>query len=188
MRMRMRSLQCLVMMSPFLIAGCTGQQEPPAAAAAAPATKPHMNVLQLMRAFPFPHANVLFDAQSKDPAGPEQAASMAFSVYRWGDSDVYAGWSGVENSALALAETAQLLMVPGRLCANGLPAPVERDDWKKYSQELIAVGEEAYKAAQTKNMDAILDASEHITSACAACHDVYRDIDQEGKLRCSLPQ
>jgi hypothetical protein len=37
-------------------------------------------------------------------------------------------------------------------------------------------------------MDAMLDASEKITEACAACHDVYRDIDQEGKLRCSLPQ
>ena len=40
----------------------------PAAAAAEPAMKAHMNMLQLMRAFPFPHANVLFDTQSRDRA------------------------------------------------------------------------------------------------------------------------
>jgi len=57
--------------------------------------------VQLMRTFPFPHANVLFDTQSKDPVGTEKKESMVFSVYRWGDSDTYAGWEGVENSALA---------------------------------------------------------------------------------------
>ncbi len=50
------------------------------------------------------------------------------------------------------------------------------------------MGETAYKAAQTKNMDAMLDVAEKITIACAACHDVYRDIDQEGKMRCTVPQ
>jgi len=45
----------------------------PAAAAPEPAMKAHMNMLQLMRAFPFPHANVLFDTQSRDPIGPEKA-------------------------------------------------------------------------------------------------------------------
>jgi hypothetical protein len=49
--------------------------EPAAASGAAAAPKAHMNMLQLMRAFPFPHANVLFDSQSKDPVGPEKKES-----------------------------------------------------------------------------------------------------------------
>jgi hypothetical protein len=28
---------------------------------------------------------------------------MVYSVYRWQDSDTYAGWDGIESSALALA-------------------------------------------------------------------------------------
>jgi hypothetical protein len=185
--MKVTSLCWLLVALPLFTAGCTDEQQP-AAAADSPAAKPHMNVLQLMRAFPFPHANVIFDTQGRDPEGPEKSSSMAFSVYRWGDSDVYAGWSAVESSALALAEIAPLLTVPGRLCANGLPAPVDREDWKAAAQGLVAAGEAAYRAAQTKNLDAMLEVSETLTNACAACHNVYRDIDQEGKQRCSVPQ
>jgi hypothetical protein len=184
----MKNASYPVLLFSLLISGCAPAQEPVAAAADVASAKPHMNLLQLMRALPFPHSNVLFDAQSIDPAGPQKAASMAFSVYRWGDADVYAGWSGVENSALALAETATLLTIPGRLCANGLRVPVERDDWKKYSEALITAGEAAYKAAQSKDLDAIVEVSGAITNACAACHDVYRDIDQVGKLRCEVPK
>ena len=185
--MKLRTLTWLLVTLPLVVSGCSNP-EPPAAAADTPAAKPYMNVLQLMRAFPFIHANVIFDTQSNDPEGPELKSSMAYGVYRFGDTDVYAKWAGVESSALALSEVAGLLLVPGRLCANGLPAPVEREDWKKYSLDLVEVGEAAYKAAQTKNMDAMLDISEKITIACAACHDVYRDIDQEGKMRCTVPQ
>jgi hypothetical protein len=157
----------------------------PAAAAAEPAMKAHMNMLQLMRAFPFPHANVLFDTQSRDPIGPEKKQSMVFSVYRWGDSDTYAGWEGVENSALALAEIAPLLLTP-RPCANGNPAPVTQPDWKNAVQGLVVAGEKAHKAALTRNMDAMLDVSETLSSACAACHEKYRDVDLEGGTRCKI--
>ena len=157
----------------------------PAAAAPEPAMKAHMNMLQLMRAFPFPHANVLFDTQSRDPIGPEKKQSMVFSVYRWGDSDTYAGWEGVENSALALAEIAPLLLTP-RPCANGNPAPVAQPDWKNAVQGLVVAGENAHKAALTRNMDAMLDVSETLSSACAACHEKYRDVDLEGGTRCTI--
>ena len=157
------------------------------AAAAGPAAAPraHMNMLQLMRAFPFPHANVLFDTQSKDPVGPEKKESMVFSVYRWGDSGTYAGWEGVENSALALSEMAPLLLLP-RLCSNGLPAPVAQPDWTKAVNGLVVAGEKAHKAAQTKNLDAMLDVSETLSDACAACHEKYRDVDLSGGTRCTV--
>jgi len=46
----------------------------PAAAAAEPAMKAHMNMLQLMRAFPFPHANVLFDTAESRSDRPREKA------------------------------------------------------------------------------------------------------------------
>ena len=172
-----------VLLLPLFVAGWHTLE--PTVVAQQPATKAHMNMLQLMRAFPFPHANVLFDTQGRDPVGPEKKASMVFSVYRWGDSDTYAGWEGVENSALALVEMAPILLTP-RPCASGIPAPVAQPDWKKAVQGLVVAGEQAHKAALTRNMDAMLEISETLTNACAACHDKYRDVDLEGGTRCKV--
>jgi hypothetical protein len=144
-----------------------------------------MDMLQLMRAFPFPHANVLFDAQARDPEGPEKLQSMSFSVYRWWEADVYAGWAGVENSGLALAEMAPLLLIP-RACSNGNPAPVGREDWKAAVDGLVLTGQAAAEAARTENVDAMLEVGEQVTNTCAACHDLYRDVDLEGGERCTV--
>jgi len=151
----MKSLRLLVLILPVFMTGCRAS-EPAAAAATTPAPKAHMNMLQLMRAFPFPHSNVLFDTQTRDPIGPEKKQSMVYSVYRWQDSDTYAGWEGVENSGLALAEMAPLLLTP-RKCANGLQAPVDQPDWKAAVEGLVSAGEAAHKAALTKNLDEMLN-------------------------------
>lgn len=184
--MKMKNLRWLTMMLPFLFAACGSQEQPsaPATEAQAPSPKPYGNLGQVMRAIPFPHSNVIFDTQTKDPE-KEKESSMATRVYSFGDSAVYGGWLGVENSALALSEMANLIMIPGRLCANGLPVPVEREDFKKAAQGLAEAGEAAYKAAQSKDMDKMLEVSETVTNACAACHDVYRDRD--GVMRCTAP-
>jgi cytochrome c556 len=34
---------------------------------------------------------------------------------------------------------------------------------------------ETVKAAKAKNQDAIVDVADKMTSACSACHDVYRE-------------
>ena len=178
----MKSPRLLALSLPLFLLGC---RAPEPVAAAAPAPKAHMNMLQLMRAFPFPHSNVLFDTQSRDPIGPEKKQSMVFSVYRWQDADTYAGWEGVENSALALAEMAPMLLIP-RQCANGLPAPVDQADWKAAVEGLVSAGEAAHKAALTKNLDEMLAVSETVVNSCSACHDKYRDVDLEGGTRCQV--
>ena len=73
----------LALLLPVLFIGYRGADV--AAAPASPAPKAHMNMLQLMRAFPFIHSNVLFDTQSRDPVGPEKKDTMVYSVYRWQD-------------------------------------------------------------------------------------------------------
>jgi hypothetical protein len=98
----MKILRLLVLIVLVLMTGCLASEPAAAAATTTPAVpNAHMNMLQLMRAFPFPHSNVLFDTQTRDPIGPVKKQSMAYSVYRWQDSDTYAGWEGVESSARA---------------------------------------------------------------------------------------
>ncbi|MBV9769547.1 MAG: hypothetical protein JOZ32_08255, partial [Bryobacterales bacterium] len=90
-------------------------------------------------------------------------------------ASTYGGWDAVENSAVALAEAANLLMLPGRKCANGLPVPINNPDWPKFVQGLREAGMTAYKAAQSKNSDNILMAADVMTTACSNCHEKYRE-------------
>ncbi len=81
----------------------------------------------------------------------------------------------VFSSGLAMAEAANLLTIPGRLCSNGKPAPVQNADWQMFVQGLRAAGMATYKAGQSKNMDAVVEVSDTVATACMNCHDVYRE-------------
>jgi cytochrome c553 len=48
-------------------------------------------------------------------------------------------------------------------------------DWPKFVQGLREAGLKAYKAAQSKSQDNILDAADAMTTACANCHDRWRE-------------
>jgi len=128
---------------------------------------------QLMKGILFPNSNVIFFAQSGNPAAvpPAKDPSTATDPL----ADTYGKWEAVENSALALAEAANLLAIPGRKCSNGLPVPMGNADWPKFVQGLRDAGLKAYKAAQSKDMDKILDAADTMTTACSNCHDKYRE-------------
>ena len=85
------------------------------------------------------------------------------------------GWAAIENSAIAIAEAAALITMPGRLRDNGQPVPVERADWIKFSQELADAGQASYKAAHSKNQEAVSMSTDRLSEACDSCHGVYRD-------------
>jgi hypothetical protein len=154
---------------------CSGPAtpEPAAETTSAPADQVHANLLQLMRGVLFPNANVIFAAQSVNPAEVKPADDPSLATDPL--ASVYGSWTAVENSALALAESANLLTIPGRSCANGRPAPLQNPDWATFVQGLRDAGMTAYRAAQSKNQDMILEASDAITTACSNCHDVYRE-------------
>jgi hypothetical protein len=142
----------------------------------------HATLAQMMRGIPFPASNIIFDTQSEDPGvqkkGTDGARGATASF-----SSVYGGWQAVENNALAIAETANLLMIPGRSCENGRPVPLDREDFRKFAAGLADAGKSAYEAAQSKNLDAMADVSGTVSDACAACHEIYRDKD-DVKDRC----
>ena len=74
-------------------------------------------------------------------------------------------------------------MIPGRLCKNGRPVPLDQEDYQKAAQGLADAGQAALKAAQSKNLDAMVDVSGTVADACAACHEKYRD-KEDDKDRC----
>lgn len=145
----------------------------PARAAAAARYKPEGTLAQVMRGILLPNSNVIFFAQANDPAAVKPAEDPTLATDPLASS--YGKWTAVENSSIALAEAANLLMIPGRVCSNGKPVPLQNPDWAKFVQGLRDAGMAAYKAAQSKSMDQIVDVSDTVTTACSNCHDVYRE-------------
>jgi hypothetical protein len=131
---------------------------------ARPTAKAAANLAQIMRGILLPNSNIIFDAQSNDPAKKKDEVD-----------NVDGGWVSVENAALALAESANLLIIPNRLCRNDKPVPLGQPDWNSLVQGLRDGSMAAYKAAQTKNMDNMVDAAGTLTEACSNGHDKYRE-------------
>ena len=152
------------------------QTPPPARprpAAPVATSKPVATLGQLMKGTLYPASNVIFSAQDKNPndAPPAKDPSTATDPL----ASAYGKWEAVENSALVLNEVANLLLTPGRKCSNGRDVPMKNADWPKLVQGLRDAGITVYMAAQTKNQGKIVDAADAMTTACANCHDKYRD-------------
>ncbi len=148
----------------------------------APAFPPAGNLAQVMRGILFPNANILFNVQTHDPAEKqppvEPPSSGDFDWITWGRS-IYPGWEFVDYAAVALAESAPLMLTPGRKCENGKPVPVSDPEWIKFTEELAEAGRAAYKATQTRNQETVSDVTNVISEACSHCHQMYRD-DRRG--------
>ena len=142
------------------------------AAVAATTTTP-ATLAQLMKGIFYPSSNVIFAAQGQNPAEvpPDKDAATAVNPL----ASAYGKWEAVENSSLAIAEASRLLRIAGRKCSNGRNVPVGNADWIKFVQGVQDAAMKSYKAAQSKNQDNILDAADAITTACANCHDKYRE-------------
>jgi len=162
----------------FVLLACTGTlalvelshaQAPARGGAAAP----QATLAQLMKGILYPNSNVIFAAQNENPANYPPAKDPSSSPDPLASS--YGKWEAVENSGLALVEAANLLSTPGRKCSNGRDVPIKNADWPKLVQGLRDAGMIAYKAGQSKNQDNVLDASDKMTTACANCHDKYRE-------------
>jgi hypothetical protein len=143
--------------------------------ASAATSKNPANLAQLMRGTLFLDANVIYAAQGKNPADVPPAKDP-YGVTNPLEG-AYGKWEAVENSSLAIVETADLLSVPGRSCSNGRPVPTN-PDWEKLVQGLREAGMKSYQAAQSKNQDKISDATDVLTTACSNCHVKYRDKDK----------
>jgi mono/diheme cytochrome c family protein len=158
-------------------AAATGQS---ASTAGTPSFPAAGNLAQVMRGILFPSSNLIFNVQGRDPAAPlparpsSQITSGAFPWADWG-AGIYSGWELVDYAAIALAESAPLMLTPGRRCENGKLVPVQDPDWIKFTQELADAGKAAYKASQTRKQDVVAEVTDVVATACSHCHEAYRD-------------
>ena len=170
--MRVRSV---LVVSLLLLGSCSRQPEAPPA----PAAQIQGNLNQVMRGILFPNSNILFDAQDRNPGAEPDPNDPAASAHPF--AGTYGGWEAVENASMALYEAANLVQLPGRKCQNGKDVPLEEETFKKGLAALRETSLNAYKVAQSRNMDAMLDVADKLTLACSTCHDVYRDRVVDGK-------
>lgn len=75
-------------------------------------------------------------------------------------------WNAIRGQALMLAESGNLLMLPGRARDQG--------NWIRNARTMIEAARQAYQAAAAKDMKGILAQSDRLTEACVTCHREYR--------------
>jgi hypothetical protein len=135
----------------------------------------HADLNQLMRGVLYPAANVVFSAQADNPAEVKLVPGNDPSMSTDPLTSTFGGWLAVENAALALAESANLLTIPGRSCSNGVPVPTKDPAWAMFVQELRDASMKSYKAAQAKDQNKMIDLAETLSATCAGCHRKWRD-------------
>ena len=137
--------------------------------------KPTGTLAQVMRGIYFPNSNLIFDVQQNDPAAPKKTPAAGAGSATAAYSGAYSGWEVVESAAVALADGVDLVLMPGRLCQNGKPVPVQRADFQKFARDMRASAVAVLQAARTKSQEKVSDATNNLADACANCHEVYRD-------------
>lgn len=143
-------------------------------------------IKELMHGVIDPSADAIWDSVSYDIT----AAGVVETIPRTNDD-----WYAVRRHALIIAESANLLRVPGRKVAPATPIPslvdeppapedlppdqiqilIDRDRAKfmQLSQGLIDAAVLAIAAADAKNIDRLSEAGDLLDRACEACHSEY---------------
>ena len=103
-------------------------------------------VAQLMQAMVIPASNALFNLPRNVPEGDQ-------------------GWSAIQNSAVILAESGNLLMIGSRA--------EDSEVWRATSRALVDAGEAALRAAQARDVESIADVGNQIIEACESCHEKH---------------
>lgn len=139
----------------FLVASTRTIDERRAVEAVVPT--PVASVLQIMRGITAPAAGVVFNAVATiiTPKGTEERAPRTAEE-----------WDAVGDSAAALVESGNLLMLGERA--------IDKGDWMTMSRALMDGARVALEATKAKNVEALFGSSEAINAACETCHERYQ--------------
>jgi hypothetical protein len=77
-----------------------------------------------------------------------------------------AEWVELQGKALAVAESANLLMMPGRAR--------DQDRWMQDAQLMLDAGRAAFRAAKAKDVAALDALNDQLYTSCTSCHSHYR--------------
>lgn len=108
--------------------------------------RPVATMLELMEQIVYPTSNAVFYAGSRAPESEE-------------------AWSDLEADALMLAESANLMMMRERA--------LDADQWMRDARLLLDAGEEAFRAARERDVEALRALNDPLYQSCVTCHDHY---------------
>ena len=117
------------------------------AASSGPPTRNVGSMSDLMVKIIYPTSDALFYIESRTPKDEAE-------------------WNAFEGQMLMLAESANLLMMPGRAR--------DQKQWMADAKLMLDAGALAVKAAKTKNVEAIAALSDQLLESCTTCHKHYR--------------
>ena len=75
-------------------------------------------------------------------------------------------WEDLQAKALAVAESANLLMMPGRAR--------DQDRWMDDAKLMLEAGRAAFRAAKAKDVAALDALNDQLYTSCTSCHQHYR--------------
>ena len=113
-------------------------------------------------------------AISPQPAGT-MSELMVKIIYPASDAIFYittrepkseAEWVELQGKALSVAESANLLMLPGRAR--------DQDRWMQDAQLMLDAGRAAFRAAKAKDVAALDALNDQLYTSCTSCHQHYR--------------
>jgi len=123
----------------------------------APATTPVASIRQIMNGIVMPGADVIYKA-----VGTTSTATGVEETAPRNDKE----WAAVSDSAAALVESGNLLLVRGRALDNG--------DWVKMTREFIDASRAALTAAEAKSADGVFSSGGDLNATCDRCHAKYQ--------------
>jgi hypothetical protein len=139
----------------FVVAGARALRRP--SGVPAPSLVAVGSVQQIMRGIVDPAATTVFGAVSTTvtAAGVEEKAPKTAQE-----------WDAVADSAAAIAEGGNLLLVGSRVVDGG--------EWTTISRRMIEAGRKALAAAEQKDANGVFESGEAIYETCDTCHSKYR--------------
>jgi len=139
----------------FLLAAC-GPQEAPGTKSSDLPFKPTGDALHLMEWVLEPAADHIWDS-----AGEIITAEGVRDLRPTTEE----GWLAVQHSAAVVAESGNLLLMPGIARDSG--------DWQEISLAIVDAGLRAKAAAEAQDADALFEAGGHLYRVCVSCHAIY---------------
>jgi hypothetical protein len=132
----------------ILLAGAALAQAPPAAPQAPASNYRNVgNMSRLMIDIIYPTSDAIFYVDRDEPKTDIQ-------------------WNALASQALILAESGNLLMMPGRAR--------DQENWIVDSKLMIDAGAAAYRAARAKDIEGVRAVNDKLYQSCVACHTQYR--------------
>ena len=141
----------------FVIASGRSRVAPASSAPAAPPVEAIGSTKQIMAAITGPSATVVYNAVGTivNMEGVKEIAPQ-------NDEE----WTTVANSAAALVESGNLLLIGNRVLDN--------EDWVKMARDMVEKGTLALKAAEAHDKEGILESGAAINETCDNCHAKYQ--------------